>query len=73
MPDDLDDMDDEGEELADLALCFSVSLDSMGAKVVMELLELMRERVVATPLTSLSVSLVGSRLTNSFCSNWTTT
>jgi len=35
MPDDLDDMDDEGEELADLALCFSVSLDSMGAKVVM--------------------------------------
>ena len=33
-----------------------------------------RERVlVATPLTSLSVSSVGSRLTNSFCSNWTTT
>ena len=34
----------------------------------------LRERVlVATPLTSLSSSPVGSRETNSFCSNWTTT
>lgn len=32
-----------------------------------------RERLVATPLTSLSASSVGSRETNSFCSNWTTT
>lgn len=32
-----------------------------------------RERVVATPLSSFSDSSVGSRLTNSFCSNWTTT
>jgi hypothetical protein len=32
-----------------------------------------RERLVATPLISLSVSSVGSRETNSFCSNWTTT
>ena len=36
--------------------------------------EEVRETVLnATPLTSLSVSSVGSRLTNSFCSNWTTT
>ena len=28
---------------------------------------------MATPLTSLSDSSVGSRETNSFCSNWTTT
>lgn len=28
-----------------------------------------RERAVAIPLTSLSISSVGSRLTNSFCSN----
>lgn len=33
----------------------------------------LRERFVAKPLTSLSVSSVGSRLTNSFCSNCTTT
>ena len=31
------------------------------------------DNAVAVPLTSLSVSSVGSRLTNSFCSNWTTT
>ena len=31
------------------------------------------DRAVAVPFTSLSVSSVGSRLTNSFCSNWTTT
>ena len=35
--------------------------------------EEVRERFVATPLTSLSASSVGSRETNSFCSNWTTT
>lgn len=32
-----------------------------------------RDKVVATPLASLSASSVGSRETNSFCSNWTTT
>ena len=32
-----------------------------------------RDKVVAVPLTSLSVSSVGSLETNSFCSNWTTT
>ena len=32
-----------------------------------------RDRFVATPLTSFSDSWVGSRLTNSFCSNCTTT
>lgn len=32
-----------------------------------------RDKVVATPLTSLSASSVGSLETNSFCSNWTTT
>jgi len=31
------------------------------------------DKAVAVPLTSLSISSVGSRLTNSFCSNWTTT
>ena len=31
--------------------------------------ELLRDRLVAIPLTSLSVSSVGSLLTNSFCSN----
>lgn len=31
------------------------------------------DRGVAVPLTPLSISSVGSRLTNSFCSNWTTT
>jgi len=31
-----------------------------------------RDKVVATPLTSLPVSSVGSLETNSFCSNWTT-
>ena len=31
------------------------------------------DRAVAVPFTSLSVSSVGSRLTNSLCSNWTTT
>ena len=32
-----------------------------------------RDKVVGTPLTSLSASSVGSLETNSFCSNWTTT
>ena len=32
-----------------------------------------RDKLVATPLTSLSASSVGSLETNSFCSNWTTT
>ena len=31
-----------------------------------------RDKVVATPLASFSVSSVGSLETNSFCSNWTT-
>lgn len=35
--------------------------------------EEVRDKVVATPLTSLSASSVGSLETNSFCSNWTTT
>ena len=35
--------------------------------------EELRDKLVAIPLTSLSVSSVGSLETNSFCSNWTTT
>lgn len=35
--------------------------------------ELLDERLVATPLRALSDSCMGSLLTNSFCSNWTTT
>lgn len=35
--------------------------------------DVLRDRTTGTPLTSFSVSLVGSRLTNSLCSNWTTT
>lgn len=35
--------------------------------------EELRDRLVATPLISFSVSSIGSLLTNSFCSNCTTT
>lgn len=35
--------------------------------------DVLRESTTGTPLTSFSASLVGSRLTNSLCSNWTTT
>lgn len=50
-----------------LPLPFTLSLIAPRADSAVD--EETRERLVATPLTSLSVSSVGSRLTNSFCSN----
>lgn len=45
----------------------------MAPRVLRAMDEEARERFVGTPLTSLSVSSVGSLLTNSFCSKTTTT
>lgn len=45
----------------------------MAPRVLRAIEEEARERFVGTPLTSLSVSSVGSLLTNSFCSKTTTT
>jgi hypothetical protein len=45
------------------------ALEPMAPKAERALLELLRERLVAVPLTSFPDSSVGSRLTNSFCSN----
>lgn len=55
------------------ALPFPLALSLIAPSAERAVEEDTRESVVATPLTSLSVSSVGSRLTNSFCSNWTTT
>ena len=52
---------------ADRAL-LDVSLDMLGDEGDVD----SEEMAVATPLTSLSRSSVGSLETNSFCSNWTT-
>lgn len=61
-----DERDDEGD-------VFVLDFPAMALSVVRAFEEDVLERTVAVPLTSLSVSSVGSRLTNSFCSNWTTT
>jgi hypothetical protein len=45
------------------------TFEPIAPRAEMALDEPFRERLVAMPLTSLSVSFVGSRLTNSLCSN----
>lgn len=68
--------EDEGEpDRLPLALPFLLPVVALfrAPRAESALLEELRERLVAMPLTSLSVSSVGSRLTNSFCSNCTTT
>jgi hypothetical protein len=63
-----DDLTDEG---IDGAGGWTMRLDE--AVEMRDSKEALREMVVAVPLSSLSSSSVGSLLTNSFCSNWTTT
>ena len=53
--------------------CLLLALELIAPKADSAVDDEVRERLIATPLTSLSVSSVGSRLTNSFCSNCTTT
>jgi hypothetical protein len=64
-----DETDDDGEVFVLLFPLFA----AMAPNAERAFDEPLRESAVAVPLTSLSVSSVGSRLTNSFCSNWTTT
>lgn len=72
-----DDTDDDGElfALSFLAAISSANaaLEPIAPKADTAVDDPFRARLVAVPLTSLSVSSVGSRLTNSFCSNCTTT
>lgn len=63
--------EDEGDVFV---LDFPGSRDTpMALSAVRAFTEDVLDRAVAVPFTSLSVSSVGSRLTNSFCSNRTTT
>lgn len=68
--------DDDGPECKDEVGEDSVldfPADRCGPIVATAFEEEVLDKAVAIPLTSLSISSVGSRLTNSFCSNWTTT
>lgn len=59
---------------ADRLAC-SMAFELMAPSALIAVEEGVREwelRVVATPRTSFSSSWIGSRETNSFCSNWTT-
>ena len=68
-------VDDEREHEGDVfVLDFPGGRDTpMALSAVRAFEEDVLDSAVAVPLTSLSVSSAGSRLTNSFCSNWTTT
>lgn len=68
-------LEDEREDEGDVfVLDFPGGRDTpMALSAVRAFEEDVLDSAVAVPLTSLSVSSVGSRLTNSFCSNWTTT
>jgi hypothetical protein len=72
-----DDNDEDGEELAlPLSLLLAseaAALEPIAPSAEMAPEEFVRETLIAMPLTSLSVSSVGSRLMNSFCSNSATT
>lgn len=62
--------DEDGVACALLrALPFPLAFSLIAPRAESAVDDELRERLVATPLTSLSVSSVGSRLTNSFCSN----
>jgi hypothetical protein len=66
-----DDRDDEGDVFV---LDFPGGRDTaMALSAVRAFEEEVLDRAIAVPFTSLSISSAGSRLTNSFCSNWTTT
>lgn len=69
----LDETDEEGEELlldfAFLVASMAAALEPIAPRAETALDEAGRETLVAVPLTSLSASSVGSRETNSFCSN----
>jgi hypothetical protein len=52
---------------------WAAALEPIAPRAEIALEEVWRERLTGVPLTSLSVSAMGSRETNSFCSNWTTT
>lgn len=69
-------LDEDGEHSPEDLARFEPSggaLDPIALSAERALEELLRDKAVGVPLTSLSVSSVGSRLTNSFCSNCTTT
>jgi hypothetical protein len=72
-----DDTEEDGEELAlplsRLLVSEAAALEPIAPSAEMAFEEFVREGFVAVPLTSLSVSSVGSRLMNSFCSNSATT
>jgi len=63
------DMPDEGDEVGEAPVLPFVCLAAIAPSAERAFDELLRERAVGVPLTSFSVSFVGSRLTNSFCSN----
>ena len=74
MADLFDDTEDDGVACARALAAASNAFPILIAPSALRAVELLfREILVGTPLTSFSVSEVGSRLTNSFCSNWTTT
>lgn len=69
----LDDIDEDGV-LAPLFLPrFAESLEPIAPRAVRAMEEPFLDKFVAVPFTSLSSSVMGPRLTNSLCSNWTTT
>lgn len=69
-----DETDEEGVcadfERAAVSKAFPMAI---AFKELRAVVELFRERLVAKPRSSLSASKVASLLTNSACSNWTTT
>lgn len=72
--DNLDDTSDDGGEGSLLFLLFFLlpwiaALDPMAPRTESAFDDVLLDKSIAVPLTSLSDSNVGSRLTNSFCSN----